>query len=207
MIERKLIKLVLERKLVKILYGNSYWYRQPLRGELSEDPTLLVLPLQGSSAPIQIRQRQRVGAIQIRQRQRVGAIQIRHRQRAGAIQIRQRQRAGAIQIRQRQRAGAIQIRQRQRLALYKYDSAMRCPFSSSSIEGRKDACNQLMLRHGTLSRKEERTRPATTLMNVKGSDCKVLPNKQGKSLPHEAIAFHKPRILPVIQSRQQTTSD
>jgi hypothetical protein len=25
-----------------------------------------------------------------------------------------------------------------------------------------------------------------TLINVKGSDCKVLPNKQGKSLPHEA---------------------
>jgi hypothetical protein len=29
------------------------------------------------------------------------------------------------------------------------------------------------------------TRPATTLINVTGSDCKALPNKQGESLPHE----------------------
>jgi hypothetical protein len=43
-----------------------------------------------------------------------------------------------------------------------------------------------MLRQGTLSSEEERTRPATTLINVKGSDCKVLPNKHGESLPHEA---------------------
>jgi hypothetical protein len=53
-IERKLVKLVIERKLVKLLNGNSYWCRQPLRGELSEDPTFLVLPLQGSSTPIQV---------------------------------------------------------------------------------------------------------------------------------------------------------
>jgi hypothetical protein len=43
-----------------------------------------------------------------------------------------------------------------------------------------------MLRQGTLSSEEERTRPATTLTNVTGSGCKVLPNKQGESLPHEA---------------------
>jgi hypothetical protein len=53
-IERKLVKLVIERKLVKLLNGNSYWCRQPLRGELSEDATFLVLPLQGSSTPIQV---------------------------------------------------------------------------------------------------------------------------------------------------------
>jgi hypothetical protein len=63
---------------------------------------------------------------------------------------------------------------------------MWCAFSPSSIEGRKDACNQLMLCQGTLSSKEERTRPDMTLINVTGSDCKVLPNKQGESLPHEA---------------------
>jgi hypothetical protein len=31
-----------------------YWYQQPLRGELSEDPMLLILPLQGSSVLMQI---------------------------------------------------------------------------------------------------------------------------------------------------------
>ena len=60
-----------------------------------------------------------------------------------------------------------------------------------------------MLRQGTLSktlpegrRSEQRTRPATTLINVKGSDCPPWrcikkkthggPNKQGESLSHEA---------------------
>jgi CxxC motif-containing protein len=49
-----------------------------------------------------------------------------------------------------------------------------------------------MLRQGTLSSEEEKTRPVTTLINVEGSDCKVLPYKQDKSLPHEAANKGQP---------------
>jgi hypothetical protein len=65
-------------------------------------------------------------------------------------------------------------------SIYRFDET--CFFSSSSIEGR--SMQSIVEREGTLPSEEERPMPATTLINIEGSDCKC-PIKLGESLPHE----------------------